>query len=156
MEPSTKTMKCPYCAEEIPTENGVCPYCDRDVTIDPQQIPIQGSAQSEKKKGRGLGKKLVILVIVGAIVVFIYTQIGLYTVQPIGALPEGATMLVWRSSGEPFFNSPDALCLKVQGEVSLLCRGMAIGQAPIDRIILRLPYMDWAYLASTGGRSFDG
>ena len=37
----------------------------------------------------------------------------------------------------------------------LLCRGMAMGQAPVDRIILRLPYMEWAYLLSTGGQKFD-
>tara|TARA_R110002033_G_scaffold15074_1_gene43223 strand:+ start:2119 stop:2352 length:234 start_codon:yes stop_codon:yes gene_type:complete len=76
-------------------------------------------------------------------------------VQPIGALPEGSTAIVWRESGEPFFNSADALCLERTGGVSLLCRGMAMGQAPIDRIILRLPYMGFAYSMSTGGKEFD-
>jgi hypothetical protein len=81
--------------------------------------------------------------------------VGFYSIQPIGALPEGATAIVWRQGQEPFFNSPDAMCLKTQGYVSLLCRGIALGQAPTDRIILRLPYWEWAYLASTGGQSFD-
>lgn len=80
---------------------------------------------------------------------------GFYTVQPIGALPEGGTAIVVRATGEPFFNSPDALCLERMGGVSLLCRGMAMGQAPTDRIIVRLPYQEWAYSASTGGQSFD-
>lgn len=80
---------------------------------------------------------------------------GFYTVQPIGALPGGVTLIVWRASGEPLFNSPDAVCLKLQEGVSLLCRGLAMAQAPVDRIILRLPYMDWAYLMSTGGQVFD-
>lgn len=80
---------------------------------------------------------------------------GFYTVQPIGALPEGATAIVLRADGEPFFNSPDALCLNRLGSVSLLCRGMAAGEAPTDRIILRLPYLEWAYLQSTGGQQFD-
>jgi hypothetical protein len=84
-----------------------------------------------------------------------YLFCGFYTVQPIGALPEGRTAIVWRASGEPFFNSPDALCLQRMGEVSLLCRGMAMSQAPTDRIILRLPYQRWAYTASTGGQEFD-
>jgi hypothetical protein len=84
-----------------------------------------------------------------------YLFCGFYTVQPIGALPEGGTAIVWRAGDEPFFNSPDALCLERMGAVSLLCRGMAMTQAPTDRIILRLPYQDWAYSASTGGQSFN-
>jgi hypothetical protein len=89
------------------------------------------------------------------VAVLFYIFCGFYTVQPIGALPDGATAVVWRESGEPFFNSPDALCLERMGGVSLLCRGMAMGQAPTDRIVLRLPYQRWAYDASTGGQEFD-
>lgn len=89
------------------------------------------------------------------IAILFYIFCGFYTVQPIGALPDGATAIVWRANGEPFFNSPDALCLERMGGVSLLCRGMATGQAPTDRIILRLPYQRWAYLQSTGGAEFD-
>lgn len=84
-----------------------------------------------------------------------YFLCGFYSMQPIGALPDGATAIVWRDSGEPFFNSADALCLERVGGVSLMCRGMAISQAPLDRIILRLPYQEWAYTASTGGQTFD-
>ncbi len=80
---------------------------------------------------------------------------GFYTIQPIGALPQGRTIIVWRESGEPFFNSPDAQCLERMGGVSLMCRLGAMGAAPVDRIILRLPYMAWAYRASTGGREFS-
>lgn len=99
--------------------------------------------------------KTIAAVIIIALSLIVVSQMGLYTIQPIGALPEGVTLIMWRASGEPFFNSPDAVCLKLQQGVSLLCRGLAMGQAPIDRIILRLPYMDWAYLMSTGGQSFD-
>lgn len=88
------------------------------------------------------------------IAVFIYAKLGFYSIQPIGAIPEGATAIVWRESGEPFFNSADALCLQRMGGVSLLCRGLAMGEAPKDRIIVRLPYLKWAYLRSTGGKEF--
>jgi hypothetical protein len=91
----------------------------------------------------------------GVFCVAFYLLCGFYTVQPIGALPEGGTAIVWRESGEPFFNSPDAVCMERMGGVSLLCRGLAMGQAPTERVILRLSYQDWAYSASTGGRSFD-
>ncbi len=91
----------------------------------------------------------------GAFLALFYTFCGLYTVQPIGALPEGATAVVWRNSGEPFFNSADALCLERTGGVSLMCRGMSMAQAPTDRSILRLPYLHFAYTMSTGGQEFE-
>jgi len=85
----------------------------------------------------------------------VLTEIGFYTVQPIGALPEGVTAIVRRAPGEPFFSSPDAMCLKVQGYVSLMCRSAALAAAPVDRIVVRLPHMEWAYLVSTGGKTFE-
>jgi hypothetical protein len=94
-------------------------------------------------------------VVLAVFAVAFYMFCGFYTVQPIGALPEGGTAIVWRATGEPFFNSPDALCLERIGGVSLMCRGMAMAQAPTSRIILRLPYQAWAYSASTGGQTFD-
>jgi hypothetical protein len=95
------------------------------------------------------------LLLLAALGIGFYSTMGFYSIQPIGALPEGGTVIVWRNSGEPFFNSADALCLERTGGVSLMCRGMAMGQAPTDRIVLRLPYQEWAYLRSTGGREFD-
>jgi hypothetical protein len=80
---------------------------------------------------------------------------GFYSVQPIGAIPDGATAIVLRAEGEPFFNSPDALCLERMGGASLLCRSLAMAQAPTDRILIRLPYQQWAYDFSTGGQRFD-
>lgn len=84
------------------------------------------------------------------------TFMGFYTVPPIGALPEGKTLLVFRDPlTQQFFDSPDALCLRATGELTLLCRGMALAKGPIDKIVLRLPYWDFAYTMSTGGRKFD-
>jgi hypothetical protein len=93
------------------------------------------------------GKTTIGLLVVLACIAF-YVLCGFYSVPPIGAAPKGRTAVVWRSNGESFFDSPDALCLRRTGEVSPLCRGLAIGQAPLDRIVLRLPYMSWAYRAS--------
>jgi hypothetical protein len=99
--------------------------------------------------------KIIIAVIIIVLLIILLSQMGFYTIQPIGALPDGVTLLIWRTSSNPFFNSPDAVCLKIQQGVSLLCRGLAMRQAPVDRIILRLPYMDWAYLISTSGQTFE-
>ena len=103
-------------------------------------------------RARSTAVGLVLLVVLAAL---FYGFCGFYSVPPIGAMPEGRTILVWRNSGEQFFDSPDAVCMRRLGGVSLLCRGMALGRAPTDRIILRLPYSQWAYLQSTGGNSFD-
>lgn len=97
---------------------------------------------------------LALIGLIGAALFFV-SFCGLYSIQPLGALPEGGTALVWRAEGEPIFNSPDALCLERLGGVSLLCRGLAMSEAPTDRIILRLPYQAWAYSLSTGGQKFD-
>jgi hypothetical protein len=101
--------------------------------------------------------RTVLLVIAGIAVILcvVATQIGFYSVQPIGVLPDGVTLVVWRQSGEPFFNSADAMCLQRTGGVSLICRIAALGHAPKDRIIMRLSYWDFAYLQSTDGAKFE-
>jgi hypothetical protein len=103
-------------------------------------------------KGR---RRVLILLTLMVVAVLFWQFLGFYSVQPIGALPEGATLLVRRIGDEPFFNSPDGTCLRRVGSVSLMCRMAALANAPIDRIVLRLPYMAWAYRASTGGAEFD-
>lgn len=87
--------------------------------------------------------------------VLAYTQLGLYSIQPIGAVPEGQTWVVHRTGDEPFFNSADAMSLSRTGEVSLLTRAIALAQAPKDRVLLRLPFWRTAYAQSVDGREFD-
>jgi hypothetical protein len=98
----------------------------------------------------------VLLIVLALLFGFIFTQMRIYSLQPIGALPEGATVLAWHGEGSSFFDSADGLCLKRMGEVSLLCRMAAFQQAPQEgEVILRLPYQHWAYLLSTGGKEFE-
>jgi len=78
---------------------------------------------------------------------------GVYTIQPMGALPEGRTMIVWRDFNNPIFDSPDATCLRMYDELTLYCRAAAIAAFDPDNIIIRLPYQKWAYRISTGGRA---
>lgn len=139
---------CSACADELTSGTA-------GETIAPATEASAHSALVAPKKRKSRTIAIVLLLLVVVVLVILYTQTGFYTVQPIGAVPEGATLFVWRTSGEPFFNSPDGHCLRAVGYVSLLCRGMAMEYAPTDRIILRLPYWEWAYLQSTGGRKFD-
>lgn len=112
------------------------------------------SSQPKAKPNQSKSNNIVTFIII-ALLLIVVSKMGFYTIQPIGSLPEGVTLIIWRASGEPFFNSPDAVCLKLQQGVSLLCRGLAMEKAPVDRIILRLPYMESAYLFSTNGQTFS-
>lgn len=116
------------------------------------------SIEEEPKKKRSSGWIIAIVILVVLLAIaWVVVRPGVFTVQPIGALPEWVTF-IYRSRGEvPFFSSPDGMCLEMQGSVSLLCRGAALAAVTelTDRIIIRLPYNHWAYLRSTGGIEFE-
>lgn len=90
---------------------------------------------------------------------FFYFTTGFFVIQPIGALPEGATVWYWRFDTKlPFISSADGLLVEMQGSVSLLGRGVALGalaEPIVQRKIASLPYSRTLYLISTGGREFD-
>ena len=96
------------------------------------------------------------IVITAVLILTIYTQITIFVVPPIGALPEGKTVIITRLNKTEFIDSPDGMCDRIQGGVSLLCRGMIIG-AVIEKstILLRLPYNSWLYSISIGGKEYD-
>lgn len=97
-------------------------------------------------------------IIIGSIMLLVaavYTQITIFVVPPIGALPEGKTVIILRLNKTEFIDSPDAICERAQGGVSLLCRGITLGAVVKNTTILaRLPYMDWLYLISTDGKRY--
>lgn len=85
-----------------------------------------------------------------------YTQLTLFIIPPIGAVPEGRTVLIARLKKTNFINSPDGMCDRIQGGISLMRRGMMMG-AVLEKseILLRLPYSQTLYLASTDGKTYD-
>ena len=122
--------------------------------VEDQQVIQVTPSEPEKKKSK---QPLFFLFILILVVIFLLLRPGVFTIQPIGALPEGVTFVYHSRNPEmPFFSSPDGMCLESMGSVSLLCRGMAIAalEELTDRILLRLPYSRWAYLRSTGGLEF--
>lgn len=103
-------------------------------------------------KNKGVVISLVVLALLG---LGAYTQLTLFVVPPIGALPEGKTVVIWRLSKTNFIDSPDAMCERSQAGVSLLCRGMMLsGVVNKSNIIMRLPYSETLYLASTNGKQY--
>ncbi len=94
---------------------------------------------------------LIILVLIG---IGFLLRPGIYTIQPVDALPEGMTILyILRDSQTPFYTSLHPECFYSPTSVSLICTAM-VKSALNDlsgRIILRLPYNHSAYLKGSNG-----
>jgi hypothetical protein len=101
-------------------------------------------------------KKAFIAAGIALLCLVIYTQITIFSVPPIGAVPEGRTVIMLRLNKTNFIDSADAMCVRIQGYVNLLCRGMTMG-AVVDAttIIARLLYSETIYKISTGGDSYE-
>ncbi len=102
-------------------------------------------------------KRGVMFVIAAAVLaVVVYTQITIFVIQPIGALPEGKTLVILRLNKTEFIDSADAMCERELGGVSLMCRMAAMGGvASNSTVLLRLPYSQTLYDISTGGTHYD-
>ena len=99
---------------------------------------------------------IVALISLAAATIFIATQLTLFVVQPIGAVPEGRTVVTWRLNTMKFIDSADAWCERQMGGVNLLCRGAVLGKLGAENVIIaRLPYSETLYLWSTGGRTYS-
>jgi hypothetical protein len=100
-------------------------------------------------------KSIISLSIAFGISFICYFSLGLFVIQPIGMLPEGATVLYFRlGMNIPFISSADGIILKKNGAVSLFTRGLTmttLSKPIIDRKIFSLPYFHSLYLYSTGG-----
>ncbi len=95
------------------------------------------------------------LVILSIAIIFIYTQFTIFVVPPIGAVPEGRTLIISRLNEGGFIDSADAMCERIQGGVNLLCRGVVLGAvAKNTTIYVRLPYSESLYMISTGGKTY--
>lgn len=99
--------------------------------------------------------KILLAILVVAILFIASTQVTVFVVQPIGAVPEGKTVIIPRTGKLKFIDSADAICEREMSGVSLLCRGMALAQIANSKILLRLPYSETLYLWSTGGKAYD-
>jgi len=105
-------------------------------------------------------KKLIIIsVSILAIVLFFRIFCGIFVIQPIGAIPEGTTIIYWRTGlNLPFIASADGLLDKSGAGVSLLGRGMMLAKVaePLkENEIFRIGYSETIYLWSTGGKKFE-
>jgi hypothetical protein len=86
----------------------------------------------------------------------LYSTVTVFVIPPIGAIPEGKTLVISKLNKTNFIDSADAMCERISGGVSLLCRGMAMG-AVLEKstIYMRLPYVHSLYLISTNGATYE-
>jgi len=97
---------------------------------------------------------LLAIVIVAAVVGAQF--ITIFVIQPIGAVPEGRTLVISRLNTLRFIDSADAWCERQQGGVSLLCRIAVMGRVAQQATVLaRLPYSAVLYQISTGGKTYE-
>jgi hypothetical protein len=102
----------------------------------------------------GIAVAVVAAAFAGAIL-FATNQLAFFVVQPIGALPEGRTLVIWRAETMNLIDSADAWCERQTKEVSLMCRSLVLAKIlDEDVIITTLPYSETMYLWSTDGRMF--
>jgi len=106
-------------------------------------------------------KQLIIILVCafGCLALFFRLFCGIFVIQPIGAIPDGATIVYWRSGlNIPFVASVDGLLDDSGAGVSLLGRGLMLAKLaePIkEREIFRFGYSETLYLWSTGGKKYD-
>lgn len=101
-------------------------------------------------------KSAIAVVLVAVLGMLAYTQLTIFVVPPIGALPEGRTVIILKLNKTEFIDSPDAMCERIQGGVSLVCRGVILGAvAEKSTILMRLPYSSLLYEISTGGKTYE-
>jgi hypothetical protein len=96
---------------------------------------------------------LLVIIVLFASSIFLFTTI--YVIQPIGALPEGITIIALKNSKFSLIESPDSICEKINGKVNLICRMSALNVITQSTILVRLPYSEYLYLKSTDGKQYQ-
>jgi len=128
--------------------------------IPPALPKTEISNTSGEENRRSRKHRIGLFVLIGVVAVVLFRSFcGIFVVQPIGAIPDGGTIIYWRSGlNMPFIASADGLQQEFDGGVSLLGRGLILaGLTDMlkERKIVSLPYSETLYLWSTDGREYD-
>ena len=101
-------------------------------------------------------KWLLAIVLTGALGIAAAQFVTVFIIQPIGAVPEGRTIVITRLNTMHFIDSADAWCERQAGGVNLLCRAAVMAQvAKQSTILVRLPYSETLHKISTNGKTYE-
>lgn len=98
-----------------------------------------------------------IIIIISSIIisVVLYSQITLFVIQPIAAVPEGKTLVILKLNKTNFIDSADAMCLRETRSLNLFCRGMMMAVVVNkSKVLLKLPYSSFLYNVSIDGKKY--
>jgi hypothetical protein len=106
----------------------------------------------------------ILLTLVMIISLIFYWNFTVFVVHPVtaqtapaqtGFAQTGATLVVPRTDRLTFVDSADAMCDRLSGQVSADCRAaMQSGAFAASDIYAQLPYFDWLFNYSTGGKPY--
>lgn len=97
---------------------------------------------------------LLYLVITAVAVLYVANAFTVYTIPNNDDATDGITLVVKQGPSMPFFDSPDAFCIRKFNNSNRLCREQALDLIVFAKYYFELPYLKWAYLISTDGRRF--
>ena len=101
-------------------------------------------------------KLLIILGFFIVLMIVCVTQFSFFVIQPIGAIPEGKTLVIVKLDKMNFIDSADAMCEREMGAVSLFCRMGALSAVTKNsNILFRLPYSEFLYKISTNAKKYE-
>lgn len=158
------TRQCPECRAQLPVAAPVCQYCGVGANAAIQHSLDRTAANVQRTQassgcGTGVRWGLVIPGLLGCLALAFWLLCGIFVIQPIGAIPDGTTIVYWRhGTSMPFIASADGLLASKGEGVSLLGRGVVLAALakPIkEKEIFRLGYSETIYLWSTGGKKYE-
>ena len=118
--------------------------------------PKGDSDRTNRKTYRGIALACFVSVVCAFV---FWLTCGFFVIQPIGAVPDGVTIVYWRVGTKlPFVSSADGLLKASGSDVSLLGRGVVLAGVakPIkERELFRFGYSRTLYLWSTGGKEYS-
>ncbi len=111
-------------------------------------------------KNKNLMKNLFYVVLVLIVLGLVFrTFFGIFIIQPMGAIPEGVSIVYKRTGiNLPFISSADGVLEKSGQGVSLLGRGIVIAKLSepiIKNEVFRFSYSEKLYLISTNGKKYE-
>ena len=142
--------KCPVCG--VSFDNKATAVVEKMSPIRENKESAQSTTSINSWKPAA-GISLLVLLAVGFFAA--YHLLTIFVVQPIGAVPEGKTLVILRLNKTNFIDSADGMCDRINGGVSLFCRGVMLAAVVKNsQILFRLPYSEALYLISTGGKQY--